>query len=87
MLKVKTQKAKRKMEPASFLFQVHFFWRCCMSDTLENKAEGGKWPAENGGMASAPVSTAALANAAARAAASGAKRDLLEYLRLRRKAG
>ncbi len=59
-----------------------------MSDTVENKAEvGSKWPTEGAGTASAPVSTAALANAAARAAASGAKRDLLEYLRLRRKAG
>jgi hypothetical protein len=59
-----------------------------MSEAVENKAEGGgKWPTEGVGAASAPVSTAALANAAARAAASGAKRDLLEYLRLRRKAG
>jgi hypothetical protein len=61
-----------------------------MSDTSETKVEssGGKWPAEGGGGAvSAPVTVAALANAAARAAASGARRDLLEYLRLRRKGG
>jgi hypothetical protein len=32
-----------------------------------------------------PLVQAVLANAAARAAASGARRDLLEYLRLRRK--
>jgi hypothetical protein len=58
-----------------------------MSDVQENKVEagGGKWPAESGGEVSAPVTAAVLANAAARAAASGAKRDLLEYLRLRRK--
>ena len=61
-----------------------------MSDTQETKAEAGgaKWPAEGGGSAvNAPVTAAALANAAARAAASGARRDLLDYLRLRRKAG
>jgi len=61
-----------------------------MSDTQETKADagGGKWPAEGGGGAvSAPITIAALANAAARAAASGARRDLLEYLRLRRKPG
>ena len=57
-----------------------------MSDTQETKADagGGKWPAEGGGGAvSAPITIAALANAAA----SGARRDLLEYLRLRRKPG
>jgi hypothetical protein len=60
-----------------------------MSDVQETKADagGGKWPAEGGGAISAPVTAAALANAAARAAARGARRDLLEYLRLRRKAG
>ena len=70
-----------------------FFWRCVVSDVQGTKAEevGGKWPAEaDGGGGSAgvpPVTVAARANAAARAAASGARRDLLEYLRLRRKAG
>ena len=61
-----------------------------MGDTQETKAEagGGKWPAEGGGgPVSAPVTAAALANAAARAAASGSRRELMEYLRLRRKAG
>ena len=50
-------------------------------------AEGGtKWPeGQAGGAISAPVTAAALANAAARAAASSSRRDLLEYLRLRRK--
>jgi hypothetical protein len=60
-----------------------------MSETVDTKVESGgaKWPAEGGGGGvSAPVTAAALANAAARAAASGARRDLLDYLRLRRKA-
>jgi hypothetical protein len=50
-------------------------------------ADGGsKWPDGGGaGAVSGPVSAAALANAAARAAASSSRRDLLEYLRLRRK--
>jgi hypothetical protein len=51
-------------------------------------AEAGgaaRWPAGEGRGVSAPVSEAALANAAARAAASASRRDLLEYLRLRRK--
>ena len=48
---------------------------------------GAKWPAGEGKSVSAPVTEAALANAAARAAASSSRRDLLEYLRLRRKAG
>lgn len=59
-----------------------------MGDTQESKVDGsgGKWPAEGtGGAVAAPVTAAALANAAARAAASGARRELLEYLRLRRK--
>jgi hypothetical protein len=46
---------------------------------------GGKWPAGQVGTVGAPVTAAALANAAARAAASGARRELVEYLRLRRK--
>ncbi len=60
-----------------------------MGDVQVNKTEGegGKWPAgEGAGPASAPITAAALANAAARAAASLSRRDLLEYLRLRRKA-
>ncbi len=55
----------------------------------EGPAEGGggaKWPGGEGKAISAPVSEAALANAAARAAASASRRDLLEYLRLRRRA-
>ena len=52
-------------------------------------SEGGaKWPeGQGGGPISAPVTAAVLANAAARAAASSSRRDLLEYLRLRRKGG
>ncbi len=49
------------------------------------KEQGDKWPAAEGSAISAPVTQAALANAAARAAASNARRDLVEYLRLRRK--
>jgi hypothetical protein len=50
------------------------------------KADGTKWPAlGEPGPVSPPVTQAALANAAARAAASNARRDLVEYLRLRRK--
>lgn len=52
---------------------------------VEEAAPAAKWPGGGGAGASAPVTEAALANAAARAAASGARRDLLEYLRLRRK--
>jgi len=48
-------------------------------------SEGGKWPAGGGGAVSGPVTQAALLNAAARAAASCSRRDLMEYLRLRRK--
>ena len=48
-------------------------------------AEGGKWPSGGGGAVSGPVTQAALLNAAARAAASCSRRDLMEYLRLRRK--
>jgi hypothetical protein len=46
---------------------------------------GGKWPSGEAGAVSAPVTQAALLNAAARAAASCSRRDLMEYLRLRRK--
>jgi len=60
-----------------------------MSEVQTGKQEGqGKWPAgEGGGPVTAPITSAVLANAAARAAASLSRRDLLEYLRLRRKAG
>jgi hypothetical protein len=47
-----------------------------------------KWPADDAAPASAPppaLTQAALANAAARAAASNSRRDLADYLRLRRK--
>ncbi|HEY4329905.1 MAG TPA: hypothetical protein VGN88_09225 [Phycisphaerae bacterium] len=57
---------------------------------IENKPDanaGGKWPAGSEPAVTAPVTQAALANAAARAAASGSRRDLLDYLRLRRKGG
>jgi hypothetical protein len=48
--------------------------------------DGAKWPAAGDpGPVNPPVTQAALANAAARAAASNARRDLVEYLRLRRK--
>jgi len=48
---------------------------------------GGKWPSAGaaGEEVKGPVTAAGLANAAARAAASGARRELMEYLRLRRK--
>lgn len=56
-----------------------------MSDASPDKA-GPKWPEDAQGAAvAAPVSQALLANAAARAAASGTRRELIEYLRLRRK--
>mgnify|MGYP001552249108 CR=1 FL=1 len=51
------------------------------------KPEGAKWPATlDGGITMPPVTQAMLENAAARALASNARRDLIEYLRLRRKA-
>ena len=53
--------------------------------TPDSKADDPKWPAGEGSAVSAPVTAAALANAAARAASSGSRRELLEYLRLRRK--
>jgi len=52
--------------------------------TVEQKVEA-KWPGGEGGEVKAPVTQAALLNAAARAAASNSRRDLVEYLRLRRK--
>jgi hypothetical protein len=64
-----------------------------MSDTPSPSAAGPspapppQWPAgdpTDPGSAP-PITRAALANAAARAAASNSRRDLLEYLRLRRK--
>ena len=55
--------------------------------TVEQKVEGGgmKWPSGEGGEVKPPMTQAALMNAAARAAASNSRRDLVEYLRLRRK--
>ena len=52
------------------------------------KPEPPKWPADDTSPASPPpasLTQAALANAAARAAASNTRRDLVEYLRLRRR--
>jgi len=60
-----------------------------MSDVQDTKAAeaGGKWPAESGsGTVTPPLAAATLANAAARAALSGSRRDLMAYLQLRRKA-
>jgi hypothetical protein len=55
-----------------------------MSDASPDKP-GPKWPEEpQGAPVAAPVSQALLANAAARAAASGTRRELIAYLRLRR---
>ena len=52
----------------------------------EEMAEAGpKWPAAEGGGVAPPVTQAALLNAAARASASNSRRDLIAYLRLRRK--
>ena len=57
-----------------------------MSEEVVVKAEaGGKWPSGEAGGVSAPVTQAVLVNAAARAAASCSRRELMEYLRLRRK--
>ena len=54
--------------------------------TSTDSEGGAKWPeGQGGGALSAPVTAAVLANAAARAAASSSRRDLLEYQRLRRK--
>lgn len=49
------------------------------------KQEPAKWPASEAGSVSPPLTQASLANAAARAMASNSRRDLVEYLRLRRK--
>jgi hypothetical protein len=46
---------------------------------------GPNWPAPQGGGVSPPMTQASLLNAAARASASNSRRDLIEYLRLRRK--
>lgn len=60
-----------------------------MSDTQPNAQsdQAPRWPAGEPAAVAAPVTQAALANAAARAAASNSRRDLVEYLRLRRKRG
>lgn len=55
-----------------------------MSD-MQVVVKDAKWPAAEGAEVPPPVTQAALANAAARAAASNARRDLVAYLRLRRK--
>jgi hypothetical protein len=85
---------KRPAEPAAHAHgpsanknPISFFGGLIMSETQNGtKNEGASWPAagEGGGVAP-PITQAALANAAARAAASNARRDLVEYLRLRRK--
>ena len=54
---------------------------------VQAKPEPPKWPQEEGKAVVPPVTHAALANAAARAAATNSRRDLVEYLRLRRKNG
>ena len=53
----------------------------------ESKPEGSaKWPAgTEADVVTPPLTQAALQNAAARAAASNSRRDLIAYLRLRRK--
>jgi hypothetical protein len=57
-----------------------------MSDAVvEPKPDGPKWPSAEAGTVAPPLTQAALANAAARASASNSRRDLVEYLRLRRK--
>jgi hypothetical protein len=59
-----------------------------MSDVQANVGtQGAAWPAGQAQAVDPPVTQAVLANAAARAAASNSRRDLVEYLRLRRKAG
>ncbi len=52
----------------------------------EVNKDDAKWPEGTGagGGEKVPVSEALLANAAARAAASGSRKELVEYLRLRR---
>ena len=50
-------------------------------------APAGSWPGGSAAPVSPPLTQALLANACARAAASNSRRDLVEYLRLRRKAG
>ncbi len=54
---------------------------------VNSEKESPKWPegTAEGGLVQPPVTQALLANAAARAAASGARHDLIDYLRLRRK--
>jgi hypothetical protein len=47
--------------------------------------EAPKWPTTPAAPVSPPVTQAVLANAAARAAATNSRRDLITYLRLRRK--
>jgi hypothetical protein len=57
-----------------------------MSDAASSSQEKAvAWPASGPLAVEAPVTQASLANAAARAAASNSRRDLVAYLRLRRK--
>ena len=49
------------------------------------KPEAPKWPGQEPAGVAPPVTHATLANAAARAAVSNSRRDLVAYLRLRRK--
>jgi hypothetical protein len=51
----------------------------------EQKPEAPKWPTQEPPAVAPPVTLATLANAAARAAATNSRRDLVHYLRLRRK--
>ena len=44
-----------------------------------------KWPTPEAQGVAPPITHATLANAAARAAATNSRRDLVDYLRLRRK--
>jgi hypothetical protein len=54
-----------------------------MSD--EQKPEAPKWPTQEPPAVPPPVTQATLAAAASRAAATNSRRDLVDYLRLRRK--
>jgi hypothetical protein len=59
-----------------------------MSDEQAAKQEPAaspKWPAPEQAGVAPPITRATLANAAARAAATNSRRDLVDYLRLRRK--
>ena len=80
---------RRRTRPPSprhcdfFLFS--FLRRCFMSEAELEIGKRQKWPASQSEGVSPPLTQAALANAAARATATNSRRDLVEYLRLRRK--